>query len=77
MKRINESLIYQGKLNILRFQLNISAEDIYFASCHVRVFFPTNFKMVDISKSPVILRVLQIQKGQGNLTEQEFLCSVE
>ena len=24
-----------------------------------------------------MLRVLQIQKGQGNLTEQEFLCSVD
>ena len=40
-----------------------------FASCS-----PQTSKWCDILKSPVILRVLQIQKGQENLTEQDH-CS--
>ena len=33
MKSINESLIYRGKFNILRFLQVISTEDIYSAFC--------------------------------------------
>ena len=57
MKSVNESLICQGKLNILRFQLNISREDIYSASCLARQGLQNGV----ILKSPVILRVVQIK----------------
>ena len=68
MKRINESLIYQEKLNILK----ISA-DYFYGRYLLRVLpscSPRTAKWCVILKSPVILlKSIANLKGQGNLTE--------
>ena len=65
MKSRNESLIYRRKLNIPRFQLINSTKDIYPASC-----------LLGRKELHYITRITN-SKEQRNLTEQEFLRSVE
>ena len=66
---MNESLIRQKK-NILIF-LQISYV-FRVLSCS-----PRTAKWCKILKSPGILTSVANSKEEGNLTEQEFLCSVE
>ena len=67
--------VHFEKEHFLNFTMNnhLSAKQSVCVSLLTK--YPSVFLSVD--RLHMFLRVLQIQKGQGNLTEQEFLCSVD